>query len=226
MIVSHNMNDVFEVADRIAVLHLGRMVAVRPIAEVDRQIVVDLMTTGDLHADRRVRRQEGRRDGEASMTRRSPPDVPDDATRRRRGRRPSSSPARSRSTCRAIWTSGSRAARPASCPVVAGLLLVSILFQSQNDHFLTAGNLVNLLVQAAVFSLLAMGEVYALLLGEIDLSIGFVAGLGGVVMAELAKPTVGLALVGGDRRRVARLRADRAAPGHADHPDSACRRSW
>jgi D-xylose transport system ATP-binding protein len=46
MIVSHNMNDVFEVADRIAVLRLGRMVAVRPAAEMDRQIVVDLMTTG------------------------------------------------------------------------------------------------------------------------------------------------------------------------------------
>ena len=70
-------------------------------------------------------------------------------------------------------------------PVIAGLLLVSILFQSQNSHFLTAGNLVNLLVQAAVFSLLAMGEVFALVLGEIDLSIGFVAGLSGVVMAEL-----------------------------------------
>jgi ABC-type sugar transport system ATPase subunit len=46
MIVSHNMNDVFEVADRVAVLHLGRMVAVKPVAEMDRQIVVDLMTTG------------------------------------------------------------------------------------------------------------------------------------------------------------------------------------
>jgi D-xylose transport system ATP-binding protein len=46
IIVSHNMNDVFEVADRIAVLHLGKMVAVRPTAELDRQIVVDLMTTG------------------------------------------------------------------------------------------------------------------------------------------------------------------------------------
>src|SRR5437762_2801847 len=46
LIISHNMNDVFEVADRIAVLHLGKMVAVRPAAELDRQIVVDLMTTG------------------------------------------------------------------------------------------------------------------------------------------------------------------------------------
>lgn len=46
MLISHNMNDVFEVADRVAVLRLGRLVAVRPAAELDRQIVVDLMTTG------------------------------------------------------------------------------------------------------------------------------------------------------------------------------------
>jgi ABC-type sugar transport system ATPase subunit len=46
LLVSHNMNDVFEVADRVAVLYLGRMVAVRPIVELDVQIVVDLMTTG------------------------------------------------------------------------------------------------------------------------------------------------------------------------------------
>jgi D-xylose transport system permease protein len=76
-------------------------------------------------------------------------------------------------------------------PVVGGLILVAILFQSLNSHFLTAGNLVNLLVQAAVFSLLAMGEVFALLLGEIDLSIGFVAGVGAVVMTELVLPGTG-----------------------------------
>ena len=46
LIVSHNMNDVFQVADRIAVLYLGKMTAVRPTAELDRQIVVDLMTSG------------------------------------------------------------------------------------------------------------------------------------------------------------------------------------
>jgi len=46
IMISHNMNDVFQVADRIAVLHLGRMVDVREVAETDRQIVVDLMTTG------------------------------------------------------------------------------------------------------------------------------------------------------------------------------------
>jgi D-xylose transport system permease protein len=76
-------------------------------------------------------------------------------------------------------------------PVVGGLLLVSVLFQTLDGHFLTAGNLVNLLVQAAVFALLAMAEVFVLLLGEIDLSVGFVAGIGAVVLAWLSQPQVG-----------------------------------
>ncbi len=46
IVISHNMNDVFRVADRIAVLNLGCLVGVRPVADLDRQIVVDLMTTG------------------------------------------------------------------------------------------------------------------------------------------------------------------------------------
>ena len=46
MVISHNLNDVFEVADRIAVLRLGRMVAQDALSAFDRQSVVDFMTTG------------------------------------------------------------------------------------------------------------------------------------------------------------------------------------
>ena len=46
LLVSHNMNDVLEVADRVAVLRLGHLIDVRPRSEIDAQIVVDLMTTG------------------------------------------------------------------------------------------------------------------------------------------------------------------------------------
>ena len=46
MVISHNLNDVFEVADRIAVLRLGRMVAQDDIAAFDRETVVDFMTSG------------------------------------------------------------------------------------------------------------------------------------------------------------------------------------
>jgi D-xylose transport system permease protein len=84
-----------------------------------------------------------------------------------------------------------RAGESGVLPVIGGLILISILFQSLNSHFLTAENLVNLLVQGAAYMLLAMGEVFALLLGEIDLSIGFVSGIGGTVTAELVKESTG-----------------------------------
>ena len=48
IVISHNLNDVFKVADRIAVLTLGRMVAAGPASEFDTQRVVELMTTGRL----------------------------------------------------------------------------------------------------------------------------------------------------------------------------------
>jgi ABC-type sugar transport system ATPase subunit len=46
LVISHNMNDVFQVADRLAILYLGHMVASGPASGFDRQIVVDYMTTG------------------------------------------------------------------------------------------------------------------------------------------------------------------------------------
>jgi ABC-type sugar transport system ATPase subunit len=54
MMISHNLNDVFQVADRIAVLHLGRMVAQDKISAFDRQSVVDYMTTGTSSRGRRT----------------------------------------------------------------------------------------------------------------------------------------------------------------------------
>ena len=46
LVISHNLVDVFEVADRIAVLYLGRLVTSAPASEFDRQSVVEYMTTG------------------------------------------------------------------------------------------------------------------------------------------------------------------------------------
>jgi D-xylose transport system ATP-binding protein len=46
LVVSHNLPDVFEVADRIAVLYLGRLVVSAPASEFDRQSAVEYMTTG------------------------------------------------------------------------------------------------------------------------------------------------------------------------------------
>jgi D-xylose transport system permease protein len=89
------------------------------------------------------------------------------------------------------WFARLRAGESGKLPVIIGMVIIAVIFQTLNSKFLTAGNMVNLLVQGAVFMLLAMAEVYVLLLGEIDLSAGFVGGVSGVVTAELVKHSVG-----------------------------------
>ena len=86
------------------------------------------------------------------------------------------------------WWIGVKSGDLGSLPIFLGLIIICIVFQSQNDRFLTAGNFVNLLVQTAPYAVIAMGVTFALLLGEIDLSIGFVSGVGGVLTAILLTP--------------------------------------
>ncbi len=71
-------------------------------------------------------------------------------------------------------------------PVLGGLVLLVIVFQVQDSVFLSSGNLVNLLVQGSVFILLGMAEIWVLVLGEIDLSVGYVAGVGATITAIMS----------------------------------------
>jgi D-xylose transport system permease protein len=73
-------------------------------------------------------------------------------------------------------------------PVVIGLILIIVIFQTKNGKFLSGGNLVNLIDQGAFIMVLGMAEVFVLLLGEIDLSAGFNMAIGATVTAELAAP--------------------------------------
>jgi D-xylose transport system permease protein len=78
-------------------------------------------------------------------------------------------------------------------PVVVGMAVIWLFFQSQNANFLTARNLSNLVLQLGVVGILAIGVVLVLLAGEIDLSLGAVsgvcAGLLGVLLAQHGWPT-------------------------------------
>jgi D-xylose transport system permease protein len=60
---------------------------------------------------------------------------------------------------------------------------------SPNHVFLSPVNLVNLLQQAAVIMVLAMAEGFALVLGEIDLSVGYVGAIGGAITVQLVQPS-------------------------------------
>jgi ABC-type sugar transport system ATPase subunit len=46
IVISHNLIDVFSVADRVAILYLGRLVSDGPASDYDRQSAVEIMTTG------------------------------------------------------------------------------------------------------------------------------------------------------------------------------------
>ena len=84
-----------------------------------------------------------------------------------------------------IWLQRVRNGESGALPVVIGLAAIVIYFQVRNGLFLSAGNLVNLLIQGTPFILLGMSEVFVLLLGEIDLSVGYNAGIGAVMTAWL-----------------------------------------
>ncbi len=89
------------------------------------------------------------------------------------------------------WFRRVRSGDSGALPVVAGLIVIVIIFQVQQSEFLSVGNIVNLVIQGAVFMLLGMAEMFALLLGEIDLSVGYQAGLGAAVCAVLLTPQFG-----------------------------------
>ncbi|MBX7267664.1 hypothetical protein KIF24_17550 [Micromonospora sp. Llam7] len=109
-------------------------------------------------------------------------------------------------------------------PVIIGLIVIWVVFQSLNDRFLSPQNLSNLTLQIVATGTISVGVVLVLLLGEIDLSVGSVAG---VAAAALAVLTVRHGW--GTSRRSSRrcCSARRSAPYRApSSPGSGCPPSW
>jgi D-xylose transport system permease protein len=73
-------------------------------------------------------------------------------------------------------------------PLIVGEILVVALFGFTATNFFTSTNFVNMITQTAGTCMLAYGIVFVLLLGEIDLSVGYLAGIGALVVAELQLP--------------------------------------
>lgn len=83
------------------------------------------------------------------------------------------------------WWSRVKAGQTGALPALLGLLVLCVTFGSLSSVFLTPGNFANLLTQAAAVIVIAMGLVFVLLLGEIDLSAGYAAGVCGAVLVIL-----------------------------------------
>jgi D-xylose transport system permease protein len=90
-----------------------------------------------------------------------------------------------------LWWRRVRNGESGALPVIIGLIAIVVYFQARSSLFLSAGNLVNLMIQAAWIVTLGMAEVFVLLLGEIDLSIGYSSVIGAVIalwMLSLSHP--------------------------------------
>jgi D-xylose transport system permease protein len=83
------------------------------------------------------------------------------------------------------WWKRIRGGESGALPIIVGLIVICIFFEAQSSAFFTATNIVNLLVQAAFIVLLGMAELYALILSEIDLSVGFVGAVGAAIAMAL-----------------------------------------
>ncbi|WP_018216999.1 sugar ABC transporter permease [Salinispora vitiensis] len=70
-------------------------------------------------------------------------------------------------------------------PAVLGLIVLCTVFAIMRPSFLTTANFANLFTQGAAVTLIAMGLVFVLLLGEIDLSAGFASGVCAAVLANV-----------------------------------------
>jgi D-xylose transport system permease protein len=76
-----------------------------------------------------------------------------------------------------------------SWPVLIALALIVLVFSQEAQNFFTPANFTNIITQMAGTCLIAYGVVFVLLIGEIDLSVAFVSGVAGVVVAEAQLPT-------------------------------------
>ena len=90
------------------------------------------------------------------------------------------------------WATRIRAGESGALPIVVGLIVIIIFFQVEKSQFLGAQNLVNLFQQSSIYIVIGAAEVFALVLSEVDLSIGYVLGVGGLVIAELIAPPVNM----------------------------------
>jgi len=87
-----------------------------------------------------------------------------------------------------LWWQGVRVGELGSLPIIVGLIVIFITFGILEENFLTERNFTNLVLQMAAVATIAIGTVFVLLIGEIDLSVAYVSAVGGVVMTLMLRP--------------------------------------
>ena len=115
-----------------------------------------------------------------------------------------------------IWARRVRNGESGALPVIIGLIAIGAYFQISQHAFLSAANIANLMAQAGWIIAIAMAQAFVLLLGEIDLSVGYNAAVGATItfwMLAISEPVPDL---GRHPGRPGGLRSDRRDRG-PDH---------
>ncbi len=178
VLISHNMNDVFAVADSISTLYLGRTAAQVKASDVTYAQVVELITAG--------------RSGELGIQ----PATAATRCRHERSARMTAVETGAGSTAPVTESGGLGAHAKAyvdklrggdlgALPALSGLILLILIFGITQPDFFSKINIANLFQQGAAIIVIAMGLVFVLLLGDIDLSAGYAAGLCATIFTVL-----------------------------------------
>jgi len=166
VLISHNLHDIFETATRITVLRLGRNAGIFERAAVSQEDVVHAITAGK---PTKVSGIPGTQEPLGMSAIQTEPPVELESLKDR-------------------MLDRARSGNMGSWPVIIALVLVVLVFSQTAQNFFTPANFTNIITQMAGTCLLAYGVVFVLLIGEIDLSVSFVSGIGGVVVAQAQLP--------------------------------------
>ena len=178
VIISHNLHDIFEVADRITVLRLGQRVACssaprrRSRRSCTRSPPARSTTCPGWPTSRRPKHDDDAMPAPGARARVDEACAGDTLVR---------------ATCSAL-VAGCATASSARSRSSSGSWSSSSSSAILDDTFLTERNFTNLLLQMAAIATIAIGVVFVLLIGEIDLSVAYVSAVGGVVMTLLLRP--------------------------------------
>ena len=81
-----------------------------------------------------------------------------------------------------------RSGEVGSAPIIIGIVVIAIIFRILSENYLTAFNVVNMMLQAGGIATIGIGVVFILLIAEIDLAIAFNSAVAGVLMTLLLRP--------------------------------------
>ncbi len=154
IIISHNINEVFEVADRFVVLKTGMLVGVRRKEETSLDEILRMIIAGKAALSGTVAEAEGK----------------------------PASAAQEKAAAAGRWRSSAQAIQKAAA--FLSLVLMIGFFSIGSPYFMTFDNLMTVILQTSVIGILAIGVTFVIISAGIDLSLGSVLALAGMVIGK------------------------------------------